>query len=309
MDCLVTGGAGFIGSHLVDALLARGDTVTVLDDLSNGKRDNLASALDRGAFLRVGDVRNASEVTAAFEAARPALVVHLAAAIDVRFSVAQPVEDASVNLLGTINVLEAARRSGARRLVYSSTGGAIYGETDVIPTSEAQPVRPLAPYGQSKFAAEGYCELYSRVHGLSTISLRYSNVYGPRQDAYGEGGVVAIFAACLAEGRRPTVFGDGLQSRDWVEVSDVVRANLVAAVSPLTGPVNIACGEETSVLDLIAALNEISEQGSLLPPDFAPERLGEVRRSCLDPARAGAELGWEAEVDLRAGLRRLMSSM
>jgi UDP-glucose 4-epimerase len=309
MDCLVTGGAGFIGSNLVDALVARGDRVAVLDDLSTGKRGNLDGALEQGATLHVVDVRDPAAVAAAFDRARPEVVFHLAAQIDVRHSVERPAEDAATNVLGMIRVLDAACASGARRLVYSSTGGALYGDTDVLPTPEDHPIAPLAPYGQSKYAAETYCELYSRLHGLSTVSLRYSNVYGPRQDVHGEAGVVAIFCGCLVEGRRPTVFGDGRQTRDWIDVSDVVRANLLAADSDVVGPVNVASGAETSVLDLIAALNEVGGRAALEDPQFAPERPGEARRSCLDPSRAEGELGWRAMVELRRGLRRVLAGL
>ena len=190
MDCLVTGGAGFIGSNLVDALVERGDQVTVLDDISTGKHENLAQALERGATLHAADIRDPAAVRAVFDAARPEVVFHLAAQIDVRYSVEWPVEDAVTNVLGTIRVLDAATATGVRRVVYGSTGGALYGDTDVLPTPEDHPIRPLAPYGQSKYAAETYCELYTRLHGLSTVSLRYSNVYGPRQDVHGEAGVV-----------------------------------------------------------------------------------------------------------------------
>jgi UDP-glucose 4-epimerase len=237
------------------------------------------------------------------------VVFHLAAQVDVRRSVEAPSADAQTNVLGTITVLEAAAAAGARRVVFSSTGGAVYGEAEVIPTPETETPRPLSPYGQSKYAAEGYCELYACARGLSTVSLRYSNVYGPRQDPHGEGGVVAIFCGCLAEGRRPTVFGDGRQTRDWIEVSDVVHANLLGADATLTGTVNIGTGHETSVLDLIAALNEASDRNGLREPEFAPDRLGEVRRSLLDVTRARDELGWEAVVDLQAGLRRVMESV
>jgi UDP-glucose 4-epimerase len=306
MDCLVTGGAGFIGSNLVDALLARGDNVTVVDDLSTGRRENLAGALAGGAALEVADVRDATVVLGLFERVRPALVFHLAAQIDVRRSVADPRTDADVNVLGMINVLEAARECGCRRLINTSTGGGLYGDADLLPTPEDYPVRALAPYGQGKYAAEGYCELYTRLHGLSTISLRYGNVYGPRQDPYGEGGVVAIFCGHVATGTTPTVFGDGRQTRDWVEVSDVVAANLLAADSEVTGPVNIGHGRETSVLELLDALNGVAP-ASLPDPTFAPERPGEVRRSCLDVTRARRELSWEATVDLRNGLRRILA--
>jgi UDP-glucose 4-epimerase len=309
MDCLVTGGAGFIGSHVVDALIARGDRVTVVDDLSTGRRSNLEHAARQGAVLHVADVRDRAALGDIFSAARPEVVFHLAAQIDVRRSVEQPAYDAHANVLGTIEVLEAARAEGARRVVNTSTGGGLYGNAGEVPTPEDYPIRPLAPYGQSKHAAEGYCALYTRLHGLSTISVRYGNVYGPRQDVHGEAGVVAIFCGCLAEGRRPTVFGDGNQTRDWVDVSDVARANLLAADGTLTGPVNIGSGRETSVLDLIEALNEAAHGRAMPEPEFAPERPGEVRRSCLDVSRARAELGWEARVTLREGLETVLATL
>lgn len=309
MNCLVTGGAGFIGSHVVDALVRRGDRVTVVDDLSSGRRENLAGALQRGAVLHVADVRDAGSLAEIFAVARPELVFHLAAQMDVRYSVEHPAKDAQSNVLGTIEVLEAARSAGARRMVNASTGGGLYGDASVVPTPEDRPIRPLAPYGQSKYAAEGYCELYTRLHGLSTASLRYGNVYGPRQDVHGEAGVVAIFCGALLDGRRPTVFGDGRQTRDWVYVSDVVRANLLAAESALTGPVNIGHGRETSVLELLDLLDEVSDLTTLRGPDFAPERAGEVRRSCLDVTRARGELRWEPRVPLREGLRTILGAL
>ena len=309
MDCLVTGGAGFIGSNLVDALLERGDRVVVLDDMSTGKRVNLGAALAEGVTLHVADVRDPEAVKGVFEAAGPEVVFHLAAQIDVRYSVERPADDAVANVVGNIRVLEAARAAGVRRVVYSSTGGALYGDTDVLPTPEDHPIRPLSPYGTSKYAAECYCELYSRLHGLATVALRYSNVYGPRQDVHGEAGVVAIFCGHLVEGRRPTVFGDGRQTRDWIDVSDVVRANLIAADSEVAGPINICSGRETSVLELIEGLNEVSDRGALPEPRFAPERPGEVRRSSLDPSRAHRELGWEATVELHDGLRRVLATL
>jgi UDP-glucose 4-epimerase len=308
MDCLVTGGAGFIGSNLADALVARGDRVTVLDNLSTGKRSNLQGAMEGGARLEVVDVRDADAVSAVVRDAAPEVVFHMAAQIDVRRSVADPAADAAVNVLGTINVLEAARQAGTRRVVNTSTGGGLYGDADVLPTPEEHPIRALAPYGQSKLAAEGYCGLYTRLHGLSTVSLRYGNVYGPRQDVHGEAGVVAIFCGHLIEGRAPTIFGDGGQTRDWVDVSDVVRANLLAADAEITGAVNIGHGEETSVLDLLAALRAVSDRPAL-DPQFAPERPGEVRRSCLDVARARAELGWEARVSLPDGLGIILAGL
>jgi UDP-glucose 4-epimerase len=308
MDCLVTGGAGFIGSNLVDALVGRGDRVVVIDNLSTGKRANLNKAFDHGVSLHELDVRDGARVNDVVGTARPEVIFHLAAQIDVRYSVDYPAGDAEANVLGMIAVLEAARSSGVRRIVNSSTGGGLYGEAELLPTPEAYPIRPLAPYGQAKYAAEGYCELYTRLHGLSTVSLRYGNVYGPRQDIHGEAGVVAIFCGHLVEGRTPTVFGDGRQTRDWVEVGDVVRANLLAAEAVISGPINIGHGKETSVLELLTALTEVDHR-ALATPQFAPERPGEVRRSCLYVGRAKRELGWEAEVDLRDGLRRVLAGL
>jgi UDP-glucose 4-epimerase len=306
--CLVTGGAGFIGSNLVDALVARGDQVTVLDDLSTGKTENLRGALAAGATLELADVADAGKLAAVFAAAAPELVFHLAAQIDVRRSVADPARDATVNVLGTLAVLEGARAAGTRRVIFSSTGGGLYGDAQLLPTPEGHPIAALAPYGQAKLAAEGYCGLYTRLHGLSTVALRYGNVFGPRQDVHGEAGVVAIFCGHLVEGHTPTVFGDGGQTRDWVDVSDVVRANLLAADAELTGAINIGHGQETSVNDLLTALSEVSER-TFADPIYQPERPGEVRRSCLDVSRARDELGWEAEVSLRDGLRAILAGL
>ena len=303
----MTGGAGFIGSHLVDALVHRGDSVTVLDNLSTGRRENLEGALERGTNLEVMDISDPDAAADAIGAARPEVVFHLAAQIDVRKSVARPVEDAHLNVLGTIAVLEASSRAGALRVVNTSSGGAIYGEASTVPTPEDSALQPMAPYGEGKRAGEGYCELYARTKGLSTVSLRYSNVYGPRQDADGEGGVVAIFCGCLAEGRTPVIFGDGRQTRDWVEVSDVVRANLLASASNVTGPLNIGTGEETTVVDLVATLRDLSGGGWSGEVEFATERPGEVSRSVLDVGRARRELGWTSQVGLRDGLKRLVT--
>jgi UDP-glucose 4-epimerase len=308
MDCIVTGGAGFIGSNLVDALVARGDRVAVIDNLSTGKRANLEQALAAGAQLHEVDVGDAAAVLRIFSEVEPQLVFHMAAQIDVRYSVEHPAGDATVNVLGAIAVLQAALQTGVRRLVNTSTGGALYGDADTLPTPEDHPIRPLAPYGQSKYAAEGYCGLYTRLHGLSTVSVRYGNVYGPRQDVHGEAGVVAIFCGNLVEGLAPTVFGDGRQTRDWVDVSDVVRANLLAADRELTGAINIGHGQETSVLDLLDALREVGSAPGF-EPRFEPERAGEVRRSCLDVSRARDELGWEPKVQLRDGLRRILAGL
>ena len=307
MRALVTGGAGFIGSNLVDALLARGDEVTVVDDLTTGRRENLDGALAGGAELLEQDIRDAGALAGVFERARPDVVFHLAAQIDVRRSVAETAFDARVNVEGTVNMLEAARGAGVRRFVNTSTGGAIYGEGRILPAPEDHPVAPEAPYGQSKFAAEGYCDLYARLHGLSTISLRYGNVFGPRQDPLGEAGVIAIFCGSLLAGKRPTIFGDGRQTRDYVYVGDVVEANFAAAESEVAGPVNIGRGEPASVLDLVAALGRLA--GRDLDPELAPRRPGEVQDIHLDTSRARAELNWKARVELEEGLERTLGSL
>jgi UDP-glucose 4-epimerase len=307
MRTLVTGGAGFIGSNLVDALVERGDEVAVLDDVSTGRRENLERALANGAELVDGDVRDAEAVAALCERLRPEAIFHLAAQIDVRKSVADPVFDARVNVEGTINVLRAAHAHGVRRVVNTSSGGAIYGEGRTIPAPEDHPVAPEAPYGLSKFCAERYCEMFGRLHGLSTISLRYGNVYGPRQDPLGEAGVIAIFCGKLLGGGRPTIFGDGLQTRDYVYVGDVVEANLRAVESEASGPFNVGVGVEVNVLQLVEALRPHGENG--FEPEHAPERPGEVRRIALDCTRAREELGWGAKVGLEEGLARTLASL
>ena len=307
MRALVTGGAGFIGSNIVDALLARGDEVTVLDDVSTGRRENLEGALAAGAELVEGDIRDAPGVARLLERLRPDAVFHLAAQIDVRRSIADAAFDARVNVEGTINLLEAARSIEGIRFVNTSTGGAIYGEGRILPATEEHPVAPEAGYGQSKYAAEGYCELYSRLHGVSTVSLRYGNVFGRRQDPLGEAGVIAIFCGRLLAGERPTIFGDGLQTRDYVYVGDIVEANLAAAASSIDGPVNIGRGVPVSVVDLVAALS--STEGRDLDPEFAPRRLGEVQDIHLDAARARAELGWQARTGLEEGLALTLDSL
>lgn len=305
MRALVTGGAGFIGSNLVDALLEQGADVAVLDNLSTGREENLADALERGAELHRADVTDGEAVARVVEATTPDVVFHLAAQIDVRKSVANPVSDLQANVGGTINVLEAVRRFEVPRIVNTSTGGAIYGETEIIPTPEGTEARPKAPYGQSKFCAERYCGLYQRLYGVNAISLRYGNVYGPRQDPLGEAGVIAIFCGLAVAGGQPTVYGDGTQTRDYVYVGDVVRANLAAVEHPeVGGEVNIGTGVETSVLEIIDALRDaagLSEEA--FAPQFAPERLGEAQRSCLDVTRAREALGFEAQTELREGLQ------
>jgi UDP-glucose 4-epimerase len=310
MRALVTGGAGFIGSNLVDALLARGDEVTVIDDLSTGRRENLKGALAAGAELVELDIREAAPLAETTAQTRAEVIFHLAAQIDVRKSIADPAFDASINVGGTANVLEAARVVEARRVVFSSTGGAIYGEGEgqQLPLAEDAPLAPEAPYGQSKFAGEGYLSLYERLYGLSTIPLRLGNVYGPRQDPLGEAGVIAIFSGKLREGKRPTVFGDGKQTRDYIYVGDVVAAMLAAAESETTEPVNIGTGIETDVLELVEQLGALGGRESF-EPELAPPRPGEVQRISIDPARAERELGWKPQTSLEDGLRLTLDSL
>ncbi|HEX6460712.1 MAG TPA: SDR family NAD(P)-dependent oxidoreductase [Thermoleophilaceae bacterium] len=308
MKALVTGGAGFIGSNLVDALLDRGDEVTIVDNLSTGRRENIQDALANGARLVEADLRDAEAIRDVVAQAQPETIFHLAAQIDVRKSVADPTFDAGINVLGTINMLAAAQAAGVRRFINSSTGGAIYGEGRVIPAPETHPAEPESGYGQSKLAAEGYCGLFRRLHGLSTVSLRYGNVYGPRQDPLGEAGVIAIFCGKLNDGGKPTVFGDGLQTRDYIYVGDVVSANLAAAGSDAGGSFNIGLGVQSTVLDIIDVLRRLGGRDDF-EAEHAPERPGEVMHIALDATRAREELGWEPKVQLEEGLERTLASI
>jgi UDP-glucose 4-epimerase len=310
MKALVTGGAGFIGSNLVDALLARGDAVTVVDDLSTGRRENLDGALATGAQLAELDIREGAALSELIGRTKPDVVFHLAAQIDVRRSIEDPAFDAAVNIGGTANLLEAMRTAGSSRIVFVSTGGAIYGEGEgqELPLAEDAPIAPLSAYGQSKFAAEGYLALYERLYGLSGVSLRLGNVYGPRQDPLGEAGVIAIFCGRLRAGERPTVFGDGKQTRDYIYVGDVVTAALAAAESSFSGPVNIGSGLETDVLELAHLLAEIDGAASF-EPELAPARAGEVQRISLDASKAERELGWRATTSVAEGLRLTLEAI
>jgi UDP-glucose 4-epimerase len=304
---IVTGGAGFIGSHVVDRLVEAGTEVVVVDDLSTGRRENLRGALERGARLQESDVRDVGAMRRLVADARPDAVLHLAARASVTASVEEPEEDAGVNVGGTLAMLEAARRAGVARVVYVSTGGALYGDADIVPTSEEAPIAPLSPYGTSKWGGELYADLYARLHGMSTVTLRLANVYGPRQDPHGEAGVVAIFCERLRAAAAPTVYGDGHQTRDYVYVGDVAEAILVAAAAGARGSFNVGTGQEATVLDLVAALRELGG-GEGFEPEHAPPRPGEARRSCLDPRRAEQALGWRATTTLRDGLRATLES-
>jgi len=295
---VVTGGAGFVGSHVAEALLARGDEVHVLDNLSTGSREKVPD----GAELHVGDIR--SDAASVFEETRPEVCFHLAAQADVNTSVAQPDFDADVNVLGTLRVLEAARGAGAK-VVFTSTGGAIYGECDG-PAPEEQERRPISPYGISKLAGEEYLLGWNRLHGTNHVALRLANVYGPRQEASLEGGVIAIFLDRMASGEAVRIFGDGEQSRDFVYVLDVVSAAL-AAVEHGGGIINVGTGVGTSVNELFEACRRVT--GYEREPEYAAARAGEVLHSVIDPARARAELGWSAQRTLDEGLRETWASL
>jgi UDP-glucose 4-epimerase len=288
---IVTGGAGFIGSHLVDALVARGDDVLVIDSLARGVRERIppgVELVDRDIREPLGDV---------FDGFRPGVCFHLAAQADVRVSVERPDEDAAVNVLGTVQVLQAAQELDTK-VVFSSTGGAIYGECS-RPAREDDPLEPLSPYGTAKLAAEGYISMWNRLHGARHTILRYANVYGPRQVAELEGGVVAIFFELFRKGERATIYGDGKQTRDFVHVSDIVAATLAGVEHE--GLFNVGSGQETSVLELHELCRRAS--GTEGDPEFAPERLGEIRRSVLDPAHGREGLGWTPRLTLENGLR------
>ena len=299
MRVLVTGGAGFIGSHVADSFLARGDRVTVVDDLSRGQEGRLASE----AVLLKMSMREARPLIALTESTRPDLICHLAAQIDVRASVLDPAEDAQANVVGTVNIIEAARVTGAR-VIFASSGGALYGRDATVPASEGAPTLPESPYGVAKLCAEQYIGLYNRMHGSCHSVLRLANVYGPRQDPAGEAGVVAIFGSRARAGEAPVIYGDGSQTRDYVYVGDVARAFTAAADNARPGTWNIGTGSETSVLELAAAIGEAV--GRPVAPVFAAARPGELRRSAVAPALAAAELGWRSQTELTDGVRRVV---
>ena len=300
MRVLVTGGAGFIGSHVVDRLVADGHAVDVVDNLSTGRRAHVNAA----ARLMVCDLRSA-RLDGAFAAARPEAVVHLAAQAAVPRSVADPRFDASVNVLGTLALLDAARRLAVGRVVYVSTGGAVYGDTDVLPTPEDHPTRPASPYGVSKLAGERYLECWAGLTGTPTLSLRLANIYGPRQDPHGEAGVVAIFGERLLAGQETVIYGDGEQTRDYVYVADLVRANVAALGDAVRGTFNIGTGVETTVNELYRQL--LAVMGQERPARAAPPRAGEQRRSAVDIRKAAREMDWRPEVTLREGLARTVA--
>jgi UDP-glucose 4-epimerase len=297
MKVLVTGGAGFIGSHLVDRLVQEGHEVVVIDNLSTGKRKNV----NRAATFYKADIQS-SRLERVFRNERPSVVMHLAAQMNVRRSVDDPMFDASVNILGTLNVIEQAARHGARKVVFASSGGAIYGEQDIFPAPESHPTRPLSPYGISKLSGEHYLSYYQRVSGIQTVSLRFANVYGPRQDPEGEAGVVAIFIQKMLTGEQPVINGNGRQTRDFVFVEDVVEANLLVMGQGIEGVFNVGTSSETTVNELFAILKELAK--SDCKEVHGPAKKGEQLRSTIDATKLHQQLGWEPKVGLSEGLSK-----
>ena len=310
MKTLVTGGAGFIGSNLVDALTGRGDEVIVVDDLSTGKLENLESGLAAGARLIEGDIRDAEFVSSTLEAERPSTIFHLAAQSEVRKSIDQPSFDATVNVVGSVNLIEASKEIGLDRFVFASTGGAVYGEGELIdlPALESIDVEPMCQYGLSKFVVEKYLELYRRLYMFNSVALRLGNVYGPRQNPKGEAGAVAIFAGKLINGEQPTVFGDGSQTRDFVYVGDVIDAMLTASRTDVEGAINIGSGVETPLLEIVTTVGSFGKDGTNFEPIFEAPRKGDIQRNAIDPTRAAKDLGWSVTTRLEKRRRTTVDS-
>ncbi len=300
MKILITGGAGFIGSHVAEVFVDKGHDVHIVDNLSSGDADNLPE----GATFHQIDVRDTA-LEKLYEQEQFPAVIHHAAQLDVRRSVTDPVYDADINVIGFLRLMEAGRKNGLKRIVFASTGGAIYGETDQIPQRETNMLQPESPYGITKLATEKYLYFYERVHGISSVILRYANVYGPRQGSYGEAGVIAIFIKKLLAGEAPTVFGDGEQTRDYIYVKDVVEANLCAINARLSGVYNVGTGIETSVNTLLDKLCNLLDVN--LPANHVERRPGEVLRSALSYERIQQDLGWLPQVALDIGLKETVA--
>ena len=300
MKILVTGGAGFIGSHVVDLFVREGHRVVVVDNLSSGKMENV----NPDAMFYKVDILN-PEIEEIIKNEKPEIISHFAAQISVSYSVKNPIFDMEVNIRGTLNLLENAVRHGVKKCIFASTGGALYGDLEYLPADENHPIRPFSPYAIAKFAVEKYLFYYSRVYGLNYISLRYSNVYGPRQDPHGEAGVVAIFTQRLLRGEQPIINGDGEQTRDYIFVSDVARANLHALTSDRTGEYNIATAQETTVNEIFRVLKELTE--SPVPEVHGKAMKGEPRRSVLSWEKAARDLGFKPDVSLMDGMRETVA--
>ena len=300
MKIVVTGGAGFIGSNVADAYVERGHEVFILDDFSTGRAENVGSGVTVHR-VDIGDTGAAGLI----DKIKPDVVSHHAAQMDVRRSVADPQFDAKVNILGFVNLLEACRNAGVKKVIFASSGGAVYGEQEVFPAAEEHPTRPASPYGVSKRAGELYLSYYQQAYGLPYVALRYANVYGPRQSTMGEAGVVAIFISQLLAGRTPVINGDGRQTRDYVFVGDVVAANAAALESDFVGAVNIGTGRETDVVTLYGLLRDGVGRG--LEAQHGPAKPGEQRRSCLDTALAAKVLNWRPATELKNGLEQTIA--
>jgi UDP-glucose 4-epimerase len=297
MKIVVTGGAGFIASQIVDAYIERGHEVHIVDDFSTGQQSNL----NPKATVHRIDIAEA-QTAKLIEQIKPEVLSHHAAQMDVRHSVADPAFDARVNIIGFINLLEACKNAGAKKVIFASSGGAVYGEQEVFPAPESHVTQPASPYGVSKRTGELYLSYYNQAYGLPYIALRYANVYGPRQSTMGEAGVVAIFLSMLLSGKTPIINGDGRQTRDYVYVGDVVAANVAALESSFVGQINIGTGVETDVVTIYEHLREAF--GSATKAQHGPAKTGEQRRSCLDAGRAAEILGWRPQMALRDGLQR-----
>lgn len=295
MKILVTGGAGFIASHVVDALIEDGHKVIVVDDLSTGDQKNLNP---QAVFYKL-DIRS-QEVSEIFDREKPDVVNHHAAQMDVRRAVREPQFDASVNVVGSLNILECARRYGVREIIYASTGGAVYGEPEQLPVDESHPTAPLSPYGLTKHTFEEYLSLYRRLYNISYTTLRYPNVYGPRQNALGEAGVVAIFTQQMLSGQRPTIFGDGTKTRDYVHISDIVRANLLVIGHDHGEVFNLGWGKEISDFDIFATVRDTL--GVEIEPRYREKRPGEIERICLNSTKIHKMLGWQPKLSIKEGV-------
>lgn len=297
MRILVTGGAGFIGSHIVDALVDRGHRVTVLDDLSSGQEENLNR---RAKFIK-GDVTSPKKLGSIFKRVEPEAIFHLAAQINVRASVENPTIDAECNILGSLRLIEMAAKAGVKKFIFSSTGGAMFGDETHYPAHEDEPATPLSPYGLAKLTIEKYLDFYHRERGLPYIALRYGNVYGPRQNPHGEAGVIAIFTSLMLDGKAPIINGDGAQTRDYVYVGDVVKANIAALESEIEeGVFHIGTGKETDVNEIFRLVNW--QFGKVFEATYGPAKSGEVKRSALETRKAEALLNWKPEVDISEGI-------